>query len=86
MAERNGATPPELVRAIEENEAKLAETRRKLNELHEQREQETRSLLDRFEGMSDTERMALYRRDPERWRQAMDAMTERNRTERLGLS
>lgn len=85
MPQSNGATPPGLARAIEENEARIAALRQEIEEAREQQEQTARSRLERFDRMTPSERMDLYRTDRQAWREGMDAITERNRTERLGL-
>lgn len=69
---------PDLDSEIEDLEEELDRKQSRLEELRAQQSEQEEVDLDRFEEMSGQERTELKERNPERWRQLMSGLRERN--------
>lgn len=69
---------PDVDEEIEGLEDELEQKQSRLEELRAQRSEQQEVDLDRFEEMSGEERTALKQENPERWRQLMSDLRERN--------
>lgn len=69
---------PDVEQEIEDLESELERKQSRLEELRAQRSEQEEVDLDRFEEMDGRERKELKDRDPDRWRELMSGLRERN--------